>query len=63
MALKRIEKKRLRAPKNGKRYFNRVAKFFSFDRVKEVNDTRKSLLLLALKYASDRIRNLASSML
>ena len=43
VALNKIEKKRLKAPRNGKRYFNFVAKFLSFDLEDEVNDTRNFL--------------------
>ena len=63
VALKKIEKQRLRAPRNSKRYFNLVPKFLSFDKEKEVNDTWKSPFLLAVKYATDRIKNLASFLL
>ena len=63
IALKKIEKKRLKAPRNGKRYSNFVVKLLSFDLENEVNDTRKFLFLLAVKYGTDRIRKLASSLL
>ena len=43
VALNRIDKKRLKAPRNGKRNFDFVAKFLSFDLENEVNDTRKFL--------------------
>ena len=49
----KIEKKRLKAPGNGKRYFNFVAKFLSFDLENEVNDTRKFLwtsFIMAIKF-------------
>ena len=63
IALNKIEEKRLKAPRKGKRYFNFVAKFLSFDLENEVNDTRKFLFLLAVKYGTDRVRKLASSLL
>ena len=53
VALNKIEKKRLKAPRNGKRYFNFVAKFLSFELENEVNDTRKFLrtaFIMAIKF-------------
>ena len=49
----KIEKKRLKAPRNGKRYLNFVTKFLSFDLENEVNDTRKFLwpsFIMAIKF-------------
>ena len=63
VALNKFDKKRLKVPRNGKRYFNFVAKFLSFDLENKVNDTWKFLFLLAVKYGSDRIRKLASFLL
>ena len=53
VALNKIEKKRLKAPRNVKRYFNFVAKFISFDLENEVNDTLKFLwtsFIMAIKF-------------
>ena len=53
VALNKIEKKRLKAPRKGKRYFNFVAKFLSFNFENEVNDTRKFLwtsFIMAIKF-------------
>ena len=48
-----FEKKRLKVPRNGKRCFNFVAKFLSFDLQNEVNDTRKfpwTSFIMAIKF-------------
>ena len=53
VALNKIDKSRVKAPRNGKRYFNFVAKFLSFDLQNEVNDTRKFLwtfFIMAIKF-------------
>ena len=53
VALNKIDKRRVKAPRDGKRYFNFVSKFLSFDLQNEVNDTRKFLwtfFIMAIKF-------------